>query len=96
MPKGTESSIGLLSILMWIKEHYNQNVFIGLEISNLTIFHQIKRFKKFWKVKFLKNHKRDSNSYGLQILTHCAMLLHVHVGSNAWKENIYSVYLHYT
>lgn len=55
MPKGTESSIGLLSILMWIKEHYNQNVFIGLEISNLTIFHQIKRFKKFWKVKFLKS-----------------------------------------
>lgn len=43
-----------LSILMWKKEHYNQNTFNFLEISKFTIFNQKIYFNSFWKNDFFK------------------------------------------
>lgn len=44
-----------LSILIWLKVHFNQNTFTSLEISNLTIFDPPKNvLKVVGKVKVIK------------------------------------------
>lgn len=79
--------MGHLSILTWIKVHYDKNTFTGLEFS-FTIFDQKVRFKFLGKVKITKM------SAGFEIMTykcvvnalkHCATLL----GNHFWTEHIY-------
>lgn len=41
--------MGHLLILTWIKVHFIQNIFTGLEFSNFTIIDPEICFKIFWK-----------------------------------------------
>lgn len=76
-----------LSILMWIKVHYNQNTFTGFEFSNFITVIQKNFLKLFGKVKILKSQagfELMTYRFVVNPLTHCTMLL----GDNFGKETI--------
>lgn len=79
-----------LSILMWLKVHYNQNNSIVLKFTHVTVFDQNICFKIFWIVKIIKS-PSDFEHMTHRLVIHALPIALLTV--NEFKKNIFLILL---